>query len=89
MRVFLADEEEDDHVDRLNEIIVLANTHNQLRNLPMIPYHEPTYESKPVTAHRMFNQQIIPIHKVKLEEAISNLKHGHPKGKRRALRLGE
>lgn len=43
-RLFLADEEEDDHVDRLNQIIELANFHNQVFGLSLIPNQQPTYE---------------------------------------------
>jgi hypothetical protein len=44
IRIFLADEEEDDHVDRLNEIIELANVHNEALGLSLIPNQQPTYE---------------------------------------------
>ena len=45
-RLFLADEEEeeDDHVDRLNQIVDLANLHNKLLGLSLIPDQQPTYE---------------------------------------------
>jgi hypothetical protein len=57
VKAFLADEEEDDHIERLDRIVNLANTYASALELPKISSYEPTYERIPAIALSTHKQQ--------------------------------